>query len=274
MAFIDFVRGLLNINPLERWSPQQAKLHPFITQQKFTGPFVPPMNLKASALTKTPAPGVQQAGRGSEQATRASRSRGPGPSANGRTDRLREHAGCARVPTESARSSATGLFQPLQSPPASSAPTVPWSADRLRTANAHDARRGGRGGCRPTAATDQHGLRPAGQPLRTGHHARGPATRLHHGPAAGRHPGGDTARRVALGPHATDPPAAQPGILPAAARHRAWREPARKQSPEGKSGGRLKSQELRAESGRSDPRGRIHEPGRVMALMLAVGFVL
>ena len=60
MAFIDFVRGLLNINPLERWSPQQAKLHPFITQQKFTGPFVPPMNLKSSALTKTPAPGVQQ----------------------------------------------------------------------------------------------------------------------------------------------------------------------------------------------------------------------
>ncbi|KAG8530020.1 uncharacterized protein KY384_005502 [Bacidia gigantensis] len=59
-AFIDFVRGLLNINPLERWSPQQAKLHPFITQQKFTGPFVPPMNLKSSSLTKSPAPGVQQ----------------------------------------------------------------------------------------------------------------------------------------------------------------------------------------------------------------------
>lgn len=60
LAFIDFVRGLLNINPLERWSPQQAKLHPFITQQKFTGPFVPPMNLKSSSITKTPAPGVQQ----------------------------------------------------------------------------------------------------------------------------------------------------------------------------------------------------------------------
>ena len=59
-AFIDFVRGLLNINPLERWSPQQAKLHPFITQAKFTGPFVPPMNLKSSSLTKSPAPGVQQ----------------------------------------------------------------------------------------------------------------------------------------------------------------------------------------------------------------------
>lgn len=60
IAFIDFVRGLLNINPLERWSPQQAKLHPFITQQKFTGPFVPPMNLKASSLNRSPAPGTQQ----------------------------------------------------------------------------------------------------------------------------------------------------------------------------------------------------------------------
>lgn len=59
VAFIDFVRGLLNINPLERWSPQQAKLHPFITQQKYTGPFVPPVNLK-STISKSPAPGVQQ----------------------------------------------------------------------------------------------------------------------------------------------------------------------------------------------------------------------
>ncbi|KAL1842840.1 hypothetical protein VTJ49DRAFT_4007 [Mycothermus thermophilus] len=60
IAFIDFVRGLLMINPLERWSPQQAKLHPFITQQKFTGQFVPPMNLKSSALNRSPAPGTQQ----------------------------------------------------------------------------------------------------------------------------------------------------------------------------------------------------------------------
>lgn len=60
IAFIDFVRGLLTISPLERWSPQQAKLHPFITQQKFTGPFVPPMNLKSSSLNRSPAPGTQQ----------------------------------------------------------------------------------------------------------------------------------------------------------------------------------------------------------------------
>ncbi|KKK12889.1 hypothetical protein P175DRAFT_0533268 [Aspergillus ochraceoroseus IBT 24754] len=71
VAFIDFVRGLLSINPLERWSPQQAKLHPFITQQKFTGPFVPPMNLKYSSLNKTLAPGIQQ----QQQAEAASKQR-------------------------------------------------------------------------------------------------------------------------------------------------------------------------------------------------------
>ncbi|RCI13926.1 hypothetical protein L249_7931 [Ophiocordyceps polyrhachis-furcata BCC 54312] len=60
IAFIDFVRGLLTINPLERWSPQQAKLHPFITQQKYTGPFVPPMNLKSTSLNRSLAPGTQQ----------------------------------------------------------------------------------------------------------------------------------------------------------------------------------------------------------------------
>ncbi|KAJ5920574.1 hypothetical protein N7516_011432 [Penicillium verrucosum] len=70
VAFIDFVRGLLSINPLERWSPQQAKLHPFITQQKFTGPFMPPMNLKYSTANK-PAPGVQQ----QQQAEAASKQR-------------------------------------------------------------------------------------------------------------------------------------------------------------------------------------------------------
>ena len=60
IAFIDFVRGLLSINPLERWSPQQAKMHPFITQQKYTGPFVPPMSLKSTSLTRSPAPGTEQ----------------------------------------------------------------------------------------------------------------------------------------------------------------------------------------------------------------------
>ena len=58
-AFIDYAQGLLNLNPLERWTPNQAKLHPFITQQKYTGPFVPPMTLRSSS-SKSPAPGVQE----------------------------------------------------------------------------------------------------------------------------------------------------------------------------------------------------------------------
>ena len=68
-AFIDFVHGLLNINPLERWSPQQARTHPFITQQKFTGPFQPQMHLKSN--NRSPAPGVQQ----QQQAEAGSRQR-------------------------------------------------------------------------------------------------------------------------------------------------------------------------------------------------------
>ena len=39
MAFIDFCQGLLNMNPIERWSPQQARLHPFITGEKWTKPW-------------------------------------------------------------------------------------------------------------------------------------------------------------------------------------------------------------------------------------------
>lgn len=41
-SLIHLIRGLLNLNPLERWTPQQAILHPFITEQKFTGEWNPP----------------------------------------------------------------------------------------------------------------------------------------------------------------------------------------------------------------------------------------
>jgi hypothetical protein len=40
-CFIDFVTGLLRINPLERWTPQQAKNHPFITGQEWNSPYNP-----------------------------------------------------------------------------------------------------------------------------------------------------------------------------------------------------------------------------------------
>ncbi|CAO1618048.1 unnamed protein product [Sympodiomycopsis kandeliae] len=41
-SFVDFVSGLLNMDPHERWNPQQSKLHPFITGEKFTKAFKPP----------------------------------------------------------------------------------------------------------------------------------------------------------------------------------------------------------------------------------------
>jgi len=42
LSLIHLLRGLLNLNPLERWTPQQAILHPFIQEQKFTGEWNPP----------------------------------------------------------------------------------------------------------------------------------------------------------------------------------------------------------------------------------------
>ncbi|KAF8303347.1 hypothetical protein DL93DRAFT_2173055 [Clavulina sp. PMI_390] len=53
-AFIDFVQGLLNLNPIERWSPQQARLHPFITGEKFTRPYVPADVLAARNASQPP----------------------------------------------------------------------------------------------------------------------------------------------------------------------------------------------------------------------------
>ncbi|KAJ1672033.1 dual specificity protein kinase yak1, partial [Coemansia sp. RSA 25] len=41
-ALIDFLRGLLHLDPDKRWSPQQAAMHPFITGEPSVGAFVPP----------------------------------------------------------------------------------------------------------------------------------------------------------------------------------------------------------------------------------------
>lgn len=48
VAFTDFLKGLLRLNPLERWSPQQARMHPFITGEKHTGPFTPNPSKRAA----------------------------------------------------------------------------------------------------------------------------------------------------------------------------------------------------------------------------------
>lgn len=44
-SLIHFLYGVLNSNPLERWTPQQALLHPFITGQPFDKNWYPPGTL-------------------------------------------------------------------------------------------------------------------------------------------------------------------------------------------------------------------------------------
>ncbi|VEU21359.1 DEKNAAC102786 [Brettanomyces naardenensis] len=41
-CLIHFLRGILNLNPLERWTPQEASMHPFVTSQPFMGDWNPP----------------------------------------------------------------------------------------------------------------------------------------------------------------------------------------------------------------------------------------
>ena len=41
-SLLDLLRGLLKYNPLERWTPQQARKHPYITGEPWTGSFQPP----------------------------------------------------------------------------------------------------------------------------------------------------------------------------------------------------------------------------------------
>ncbi|KAF7971796.1 hypothetical protein HWV62_19869 [Athelia sp. TMB] len=53
-SFIDFCEGLLNLNPIQRWSPQQARQHPFITGEKFVRPFTPPQPQQQGQGTQSP----------------------------------------------------------------------------------------------------------------------------------------------------------------------------------------------------------------------------
>ncbi|GBG80240.1 hypothetical protein CBR_g30605 [Chara braunii] len=41
-AFVDFLEGLLHMDPVKRWSPRQAVNHPFLTEAPFYEPYRPP----------------------------------------------------------------------------------------------------------------------------------------------------------------------------------------------------------------------------------------
>ena len=46
--FLDLLRGLLQLNPWERWTAKQAVGHPFFTNATYMGPYIPPADLKTS----------------------------------------------------------------------------------------------------------------------------------------------------------------------------------------------------------------------------------
>jgi serine/threonine protein kinase len=51
VCILDFLYGVLELNPLKRWTPQQALQHPFITQKPFTGPFKPDGQINFTKIT-------------------------------------------------------------------------------------------------------------------------------------------------------------------------------------------------------------------------------
>jgi serine/threonine protein kinase len=67
-AFVHFLSGLLNPDPAERWTPDQARMHPFIKGEPFDGTFNPepttksrhtqpriiPWGIQNAALTQKP----------------------------------------------------------------------------------------------------------------------------------------------------------------------------------------------------------------------------
>ncbi|ORX47222.1 kinase-like protein [Hesseltinella vesiculosa] len=52
-ALIDFLYGLLELNPLKRWTPQQARYHPFVTGEPFVEPYDPNQLRLSSVSTLT-----------------------------------------------------------------------------------------------------------------------------------------------------------------------------------------------------------------------------
>ncbi|KAI9487955.1 kinase-like domain-containing protein [Zychaea mexicana] len=50
-SLADFLKGLLTVDPEIRWTPKQAREHPFITGEPYTGPYVPVKELSRNTST-------------------------------------------------------------------------------------------------------------------------------------------------------------------------------------------------------------------------------
>ena len=120
-CFADFVGGLLNLNPLERWNPYHAMQHPFITGKPFTGPFQPTL---LPLLSTLPSPKQQQ------QATlTASTAAAPPPPPQTNRSRPRSNTlstlSFQDVPPQLQRLAAVSKAQATQPPPPAIQRSIP-----------------------------------------------------------------------------------------------------------------------------------------------------
>ena len=73
MALLDFLHGLLDTDPATRWTPDQARHHPFVRGEHMTAPFRPPEVEPAGARDAGPpglTPQQQRERANQEQASR------------------------------------------------------------------------------------------------------------------------------------------------------------------------------------------------------------
>lgn len=56
LCFLQFLWGVLQINPDERWTPKQAAQHPFITHSPYDPDFQPPADEPVPSFTRAPLP--------------------------------------------------------------------------------------------------------------------------------------------------------------------------------------------------------------------------
>lgn len=70
-SLIDFLGGALDMNPLTRWSPEQARKHPFITNEPFKSPYTP-NNLKEPTSPKNRYPRLDNSPKATKVSPRSS----------------------------------------------------------------------------------------------------------------------------------------------------------------------------------------------------------
>lgn len=117
-ALVDFLQGVLELNPLKRWTPKQARYHPFITGEPFTEPYQPEKHMKNAIKS------LQQSAADSRPVVQPTNGTS-GPSAEaGDTVRSLEAAATIATARRAALTAAASVVQ-MSRPAAGHDPTAP-----------------------------------------------------------------------------------------------------------------------------------------------------